>query len=67
MKRKKISPPNTVFPDGEGFNALPIAFVYTPRAARNEVRSKCHRKNASTSLPLVAPLSAKITRGKHAH
>jgi hypothetical protein len=41
MRRKKLF--NSLqkdFPDGEGFNALPIAFVYTDRAERNPVQSK---------------------------
>ena len=48
MNRKKFFSTQIVFPDGEGFNALPIAFVYVHRAPekpsgrceRNEVQSK---------------------------
>lgn len=29
MNKKKLFDPHNAIPDGEGFNALPIAFIYT--------------------------------------
>jgi hypothetical protein len=63
MKKKKfVNPTQKGFPDGEGFNALPIAFVYVIRAERNVVQSMRNCPNRFDCAPrrtFVAPLSAK--------
>ncbi len=60
MKRKKFfNPTQKGFPDGEGLNALPIAFVYVVRAPerisgrceRNEVQSKRNCKSRFDFAP----------------
>jgi hypothetical protein len=48
MNKKKTFKPKIEIPDGEGFNALPIAFNI-PRAERNAVQPKRRCKDASTS------------------
>ena len=53
MIRKKISPYTNGIPDGEGFNALPIAFVYEPRAERSDYKEQSQSglvNRASTAL-----------------
>jgi hypothetical protein len=65
--KKTLQPTKNGFPDGEGFNALPVAFMLSLRVERNEVKSRRDNKSASTSPPFgklrSAPLSAKTKRG----
>jgi hypothetical protein len=62
MNKKKIFDLNKQIPDGEGFNALPIAFVYITRAERRRSGSRSGFSNrASTALlDEHSSLSAKI-------